>query len=165
MKELEVFFDFECPFCLRGYNYLQELLPKFPDIKVVWRPCEAHPEPEEHYPHSHLILQGLFFALDNNVDINEYSNRMYQAVAIERQSVEDIKVVLNIVKGILDTDALETALRNGTYAKKQSDGNDYAYEESGVWAVPSYRMNGKKLDAVEGVGVTKAQLEDFLLNA
>lgn len=39
---------------------------------------------------------------------------------------------------------------------------DYAYEQSGVWAIPSYRMDGKKLDAREGVGVPKEQLKAFL---
>ena len=42
--------------------------------------------------------------------------------------------------------------------------NCYAYAQSGVWAVPAYRMEGRKLDSLEGVGITKAQLEAFLEN-
>jgi len=34
--------------------------------------------------------------------------------------------------------------------------------EVGVWAVPSYRMDGRKLDSIENVGITKRQLTDFL---
>ncbi|MDR1669694.1 MAG: DsbA family protein, partial [Oscillospiraceae bacterium] len=46
LRKLEVFFDYACPYCRRGHEDLTALLPKHPDIEVVWRPCEAHPRPE-----------------------------------------------------------------------------------------------------------------------
>jgi hypothetical protein len=33
-----------------------------------------------------------------------------------------------------------------------------------VWVVPAFRMDGRKLDSVGGVGVTKAQLDAFMMN-
>ncbi|GHU75529.1 hypothetical protein FACS1894188_06600 [Clostridia bacterium] len=163
MRKLEVFFDYECPFCKIGYEYLMELLPKHQDIEVVWRPCESHPRPENHPPHSDLVLQALLFALDVGVtDEHEFHRRMFQAVASDRRNVEVIDTVVDIVGGLVDAAALKTALTDGTCAKQQSELNDYAYSENGVWFVPAFRMEGKKLDAAGGVGVTKKQLEEFL---
>ena len=162
MRRLEVFYDYACPFCLRGHEYLKELLPRFPDIEVVWRPCEAHPRPESYGPHSDLCIQGLFYALEHDVDVWEYHERMFSAAAKERVNIEDAEVVAGHAHGLLDTDDFLSALQSGAYGKAVLDANDYAYEQSGVWAVPSYRMDGRKLDSVEGVGVSKEQLSAFL---
>jgi predicted DsbA family dithiol-disulfide isomerase len=162
MPALEVFFDYACPYCLRGHEYLTALLPEYPGIEVAWRPCEAHPRPEKYGPHSDLCIQGLYYALEQGADIWEYHARMYAAAVRDRVNIEDPEAVAGRVRGLLDPDAFLRALRSGRYAKAVSDGNDYAYELSGVWAVPSYRMDGRKLDAVEGVGVTKDQLAAFL---
>ena len=64
MRALEVYFDYACPYCYKGHEYLVELLPLHPDIEVVWRPCEAHPRPERYGMHSDLCIQGLFYAYD-----------------------------------------------------------------------------------------------------
>lgn len=163
MRKLEVFFDYECPYCKIGYEYLMEILPKHSDTSVVWRPCESHPRPENHPPHSDLVLQALLFALDKGVkDEHEFHRRMFKAVATERQNVENIDTVIGIVGDLADAEALRKALTDGEYAEEQSKLNSYAYEENGVWFVPSFRMDGKKLDAAGGIGVTKQQLEDFL---
>ena len=162
MRKLEVFFDYICPYCLKGHNFLKELLPDYLDIEVVWRPCEAHPRPERYGFHSDLCIQGLFFAVDNGVDIWEYHDRIYRAALIDRVNIEDPEVIAGRVYGLLDHNAFLKALYRCKYENAVSDANDYAYEQSGVWAVPSYRMGGRKLDSIEDVGVTKAQLAAFL---
>lgn len=162
MHKLEVFFDYSCPFCLKGHTYLTELYQLYPQIEVVWCPCEAHPRPEVHSPHSDLCIQGMFFAQDHGVDIWDYHDRMYQAAVKDRLDLEDIDVLANSVEGLLDPDAFRKSLQCGEYAKIQLDGNEYAFGKNGVWAVPSYRMNGKKLDSIEGVGITKEQLAAFM---
>ncbi len=158
MNKLEVFFDYLCPFCLKGHEYLLELYPSYPHIELVWRPCEAHPRPENRSRHSDLCIQGMYFALDQGVDIWAYHERMYQAAVKQKVNTDSIDVLAEVLCGLLDTDALRQALETGVYAKIQRDGNTYAFEQSGVWAVPSYRMNGLKLDSIEGVGITKEQL-------
>jgi predicted DsbA family dithiol-disulfide isomerase len=165
MHKLEVFFDYACPFCLKGHGYLKELIPHYPEIEIVWRPCEAHPRPERYGPHSDLCIQGMFFALDRGADIWEYHDRMFRAALRDRIRIEDIDALADAVRGLLDAEAFRKSLRDGDYQKIQLDSNDYAYERSGVWAVPSYRMNGKKLDSIEGFGVTKKKLERFMDSA
>jgi len=162
MHKLEVFFDYACPFCLRGHEYLKELHPRYPEIEIVWRPCEAHPRPERYGPHSDLCMQGMFFALDHGVDIWEYHERMFRAALKDRADIERVDVLADIVADLIDVDEFRRSLESGEYAENQREGNDYAYGRCGVWAVPSYRMAGRKLDSIEGVGVTKDQLERFM---
>jgi len=162
MNELEVFFDYTCPYCLRGHEYLVELLPLYPQIEVVWRPCEAHPRPERYGRHSDLCIQGMFFAMDQGVDLWTYHERMYRAAQKDRIDIEDIHVLADSVRDLLDADAFARSLETGEYARGQKAANQYAFGQSGVWAVPSYRMNGSKLDSIEDVGVTKKQLAAFM---
>jgi hypothetical protein len=63
---------------------------------------------------------------------------------------------------LLDVTDFIEALRSGAYKNAVNEANDYAYELSGVWAVPAYRIEGRKLDSIEGVGITKAQLDSFI---
>ncbi|MCL2031024.1 MAG: DsbA family protein [Oscillospiraceae bacterium] len=162
MRKLEIFLDHTCPYCLKGYETLKELLPRHPDIEAVWRPCEAHPRPERHGMHSDLCIQGMFFALEQGADVWDYHDRMFSAAQTERVNIEDPETLAARVRGLLDPDAFLGALRSGRYEKAVTDGNDYAYEQSEVWYLPAFRMNGRKLDAAGGVGVSREQLADFL---
>ncbi len=165
MSKMEVFFDYACPFCLKGHEYLAELHPIYPEIEIVWHPCEAHPRPESHGPHSDLCIQGMFFALDHGVDIWAYHERMYKAAVKDRINIEDINALAATLQGMLNTDDFSKSLESGEYVTAVQDANDYAYDQSGVWAVPSYRINGSKLDSVEGIGITKEQLKTFMESA
>lgn len=162
MNQLEVFYDYFCPYCMRGHGYLTELMPSYPNIQVVWRPCEAHPRPEEHGMHSDLCLRGMYICQDLGGDLMAYHSAMFKACFEDRIDIEDPAALARSVAGIVDEAAFCQALLDGKHADKPDAANRLAFQESGVWAVPSYRMNGKKLDAVEGVGVTKEQLAAFM---
>lgn len=161
-RELEVFFDYVCPYCAKGHEYLIELLPQYPDIEVVWRPCEAHPRPERYGKHSDLCIQGMFFVIEQGVDIWDYHMRMYNAAVKERVNIEDQDVLTGRLYDLLDPSAFLKALQSGKYEKAVLDANNYAYDQSGVWVVPAYRMDGRKLDSIENVGISKEQLTEFL---
>lgn len=162
MRELEVFFDYECPYCKRGYEDLMDLLKHYADITVIWRPVEAHPRPEDHPPHTDLALQGLFYVQESGDNVLKYHDRMYAAVHVDEIDVEDANALADYAGDLVDKDAYLDALREGKYARVQSEGNDYAYEENDVWFLPAFRMEGKKLDAEGGVGVTREALAVFL---
>ncbi|WP_313293433.1 DsbA family protein [Faecalispora jeddahensis] len=161
-QELEVFFDYACPYCLRAHEYLTELMPQYPDVSVVWRPCEAHPRPDRYGPHSDLCIQGYFFVRENGADVLAYHDRMYRAALKDRIDIESIDVLTDSVRDLVDADAFRLALQQGTYQKALAESNRLAFERSGVWVVPAYRMEGRKIDAVENVGVSKEQLRRFL---
>ena len=163
MKKLEVFFDYSCPYCLKGYYYLVELLPEYPELEVVWRLCEAHPRPEEGFgKHTDLCIQGAFFAAQKGVDMMAYHEKMFTFYHIDRADVEDANVLAQALSDLLDAGEFAEALSGGRYAKDLKAANAYAFEQSGVWVIPAFRMDGKKLDAAAGVGVTKEQLREFL---
>lgn len=162
MAKLEVFFDYACPFCKRGHEYLKELRPSYPELELVWRPCEAHPRPDRYGLHSDLCIRGMFFALDRGADIWDYHERMFKAALGGGVDIENIDALSESVRGLLDVEEFRKALKSGEYERTLEESNRYAYEQSGVWAVPSYRMNGRKLDSIENIGVTKEQLKEFI---
>jgi predicted DsbA family dithiol-disulfide isomerase len=91
---------------------------------------------------------------------------MFQAVAIERKNVEKVDVLCDIVKNIVDAARFRAIIESGKYAKQVEENNDLAYEKSGVWFVPAFRMETakgeKKLDAQGGAGVSREAVRDFL---
>jgi len=162
MAIMQVFYDYECPYSKKGYEYLMEQIGNFPEIKVEWRPIEAHPLPENSYPHTHLACQSFYAAKEMGVNINKFHAAMYQAVAIEHKNVERPEVLCEILKDILDVSVFRAILDSGKYAKQVDENNDLAYEKSGVWYLPAFRMNGRKLDAKGGAGIAPQELRAFL---
>ncbi len=162
MHKLEVFFDYACPYCYKAHGYLTELIPDYPDIKIIWRPCESHPRPDRYGPHSDLCIRGYFYAVENSADILSYHDRMYTAALKEKVNIEDIDVLSDYVSDLVDVHAFSQALRQGSYSDTLTEANRLAFELSGVWAVPAYRMEGHKVDAIEDVGVSKEQLRKLL---
>ena len=171
MHQLEVFFDYLCPFCLRAHNYLKQLIAQYPQIEIVWRPCEAHPRSERSALsgnpgiHSDLMMQGMYYALEKGADLWAYNDVMFQAVFSDRADIGNIDVLAGRAGHLLNEDAFRAALQSGKYAQTQLDGNQYAYQQNSVSVVPSYRMDGKKLDSIEGIGVSGQQLADFMASA
>ncbi len=162
MQKLEVFFDYACPYCEKAHTALVALKLKLPTLRVEWRPCEAHPRPDRYGPHSDLCIRGMFFARDSGADLWAYHDRMYRAAVRDRADIENPYVVAQYAEDILDADLLYQALARGVYALELARANDYAYEASDVWAVPACRMDGRRLDAAEDVGVTAGEVEGFV---
>ncbi len=156
MPRLEVFFDYGCPFCFRGHKYLTELLPDYPHMQVEWRPCEVNPGRFD------LCIQGMFYARDAGADLPAYHARMYDLKLRQRADTGNAAVLAAAVSDLLYAEAFRAALESGRYRQTLREANDYAYQRSGVWAVPAYRMGDRRLDAVMGLGVTKARLQAFL---
>lgn len=48
--QLEVFFDYLCPYCYLALHELKEMVPNYPGLSVVWRPCEIQPQPAPRLP-------------------------------------------------------------------------------------------------------------------
>jgi len=162
MASMEVFFDYACPYCYRAHVHLVSLLPSFPCLEILWRPCESHPRPERYGPHSDLMIMGMYFAEENHIGIMEYHGVMYAAVHSDGIDVESIPELSAYVSGLADPAAFAEALVSGRYTARLASANAYAYGRSGVWVVPAYRLGGNKLDPIEDVGVNRAHLEKFI---
>ena len=162
MAKLEVFFDYECPYCMRGVDYLLKHLPKHPTVEVEWLPIEGHPRPEVHPPHTDLAIQGFHYAVEQGVDPVTYNNRLFKAIHEDGIDVEDPAALAEYVKDLVDPADYEQALRDGTYRKVQEAGNDYAYEEHDVWFIPVFMAGDKRLDAEGGIGVSEEDVAELL---
>ena len=162
MKKMEVFFDYTCPYCFRGHKLLVELLADCPEIEVVWCPCEAHPRPEHYGIHCDLAIRAMFHARQQGVDLWAFHDRVYHMIHKQRVNVENADAIADNLQDMLDPEELRQVLKSDAYTKELAAANKHAYEQSGVWAVPSFRMDGDKLDAIENVGVTRDQLQRFM---
>ena len=142
------------------------MLPKYPSVEIIWKPVEAHPRHEEpdHRPYVDLIVQGCLYIQETGGDEFVFTQRVYKAHFEDNLDVEKVSVLVKCAteSGVADITAFETALTNAKYKKAMLDANDYAYEQKGVWAVPTFLCGHIRLDAVAGVGITKQQLDKFL---
>jgi predicted DsbA family dithiol-disulfide isomerase len=163
MNKLQIFYDYSCPFCKKGYeSFLKVITPHKNDLEIEWIPIESHPRPETAHPHTDLCVQAFYIICELNADISAFHSAMYDSVVIQRKDVEKKEIVTDIVKDIVDPVKFLNILESGKYADKANQNNDFAYEKSGVWVVPAFRLNNQKLDATGGIGVTDLQISDFL---
>jgi len=160
--KVQVYYDYECPFCKRGYEILIKLMPKYPKVEIEWMPIESHPKPESSHPHTDLCIQAFYIAGELGVDIPKFHALLYQAVSIERRNVEKPEILYGIIKDICDREKFMKLLESGKYANKPDENNDLAYEKEGVWYVPAFRAGKQKLDAKGGMGVTAEEVDAFL---
>ena len=165
MSKLEVFFDYACPYCLRGHEYLMELLSRYPQVEVEWFPCEAHPRPDRYGPHSDLPARGMYFAQEHGANLMDYHRRMYRAALTDRVNIEDLRIVSGLMDDTLHSDSFYRALAEGAYKDKLAENNRLAWSEYRFSAVPSYRMGDRLLISIEDIGVTREQLAGFLSDA
>ena len=163
--KLEVFFDYACPYCERGYDLLTELLPDFPGIEAEWIPCEAHPRPETHGLHSDLCARGMYQAEEQGVDIAGYHKIMYRACIHDHVNIEDLDVIADLVRDVTDRTAYYEGLKQGNYRDRLADNNNRAWGLENFPAVPSLRSGSLTLPAIPGIGLRKEEVRQFLQQA
>lgn len=159
---LEVIFDYACPYCYRAHLYLQEIRDEYPRLQMQFRPCEAHPRPEQRSPHSDLALKGMYYALEQKADIWKYHDLIYRAFHVDRINAEDIDCLAGYLSGLFDAEAFKAAMNSKKYDQEPFSANQYAWESLALTAVPSYCMGEHVLKAAEGIGVSKEMLVEFL---
>ena len=162
MKSVVFFYDYFCPYCKKGYAYLEEAMKDHDDVEIEWRPIEVHPRPEESFPHTDLCIEAYYSAEAAGAATPEFHEALFKAACDEKQNVEDIDTLVGILGDIVPSDVLKADLESGKYKDKPHENNVLAYEQSGVWAVPAFRSGDEKLDAIAGIGVTKKQVAKFL---
>ena len=146
MKKLEVFFDFNCPYCLKGHEQLIEFMRDKAGLEIIWQPCEiseyknnlAGLQPD-------ISIQAMFFAMENNVDLWRFSQKVYDMKFTNKVNTADIEVFVAGLEGIVDAEALRQALKNGKYADSVKKSNRFAFKDTGVDVVPTYRVDGTVL--------------------
>ena len=154
MKKLEIFFDYFCPYCLKGHEQLVRFV-KDSSIKdssskdnsaleLIWHPCEIYKLPGNIYATKRTdnCIQGMYFAAESNADLWRYHQRVYDLIYAEKVNVEDIDTFTKSFEGFLDVEAFGCALKAGKYRNDVSEANHFAFQKTGVNVVPTYRADG-----------------------
>lgn len=143
MKKLEVFFDYYCPYCLKGHEQLLDFVPTQPKLEVIWHPCEIYKLPTNYSgtKHSDLCIQGMYFAMDNKIDLWDYHKKIYSLIFTDRVNVDNVKVFTKALDGFFDTNAFVEAVNSGKYVEKVNETNHYAFHATGVHVVPTFRAD------------------------
>lgn len=161
--KVELFFDYLCPYCYKGHGNLLELMPKYPELEIIWRPCEAHPRPEKSLVHSDMAIQGMYFVEANNGDVLKYTAAIYDAHFNKKEDIEDIAVLASYAKDCgVDSTEFTKALLGNEYQHQVMDGNMYAWSNKKLVAVPSYISGEQQVCSQGGILVTKEELDKFL---
>ena len=161
--QLEVFFDYACPYCYRGHKNLLELLPDYPELQVLWQPCEAHPRPEEYSVHSDLAIQGMYFIRDSGGDLMKYHLLVFGGMFDRGENISDPeRLSAYAAQCSVDPMAFRESLCDGRYLAELERANELAWEELAFCAVPSYRCNGQVIGSRDGIMVSKGALDAFL---
>lgn len=164
MIKIEVFFDYVCPYCYRGHKNLLALLDQYPQLTVTWRPCEAHPLPENWSVHSDLAIQGMYYIQERGGDIMEYHRQVYQAYFDHGLNVASLDVLASLAERCgVDTGGFRGALAENLYEARVKEGNRYAWVEKGLDAVPSYLSGRFFIGSRDGILVPAGELERFIV--
>jgi protein-disulfide isomerase len=165
MPKFQFFYDYACPFGKKTYEDLMDILPAYPGLEVEWRPIEAHPQPENYRPHTDLSIQAYYIAEELGADMDTFHRALFHAASVEYRYIDEIEVLAEALKDIINRNKLLETLKNGKYAAKVSENNDLAYEKEGVWYSPALRVIGNeklRLDAKGGIGINREELREFI---
>jgi protein-disulfide isomerase len=123
--------DFECPFCGIAYPVVKALEKHYGDrLRVVFRsfPLEMH-------PHAEAASEAAEFAAEAG-RFWEMHDTLY-----EHQRALDVRHLLGYARDLgLDPEALEIALRDGTYAGIVAEQKESG-AESGIPGTPAFFLN------------------------
>lgn len=164
MVNIEVFFDYVCPYCYQGHKNLLVLMEKYPQITVTWRPCEAHPRPERWSVHSDLAIQGMYCIQELRGDIMEYHRLVYRAYFDQGMNVASPDVLASLAgKCGVDSGDFRKAMAEKRYEIQVREGNRLAWAEKGLDAVPSYLSGKYFIGSRDGLLVPVVELERFIV--
>ncbi len=162
-KQIEVFFDYVCPFCNKGIRQFLDILPDYLDTEVIWRPCEAHPRPEHANIHSDLAIQAMYYLRDQGGDLIRFHTEVYDAWFCRKQRIDDIELLASLAEKCGgDKEGALAVLRENRYAGEVVEGNRYAWEEKGLYAVPSYCCGDKTAYSKNGLLVSIKKVRTLL---
>ncbi len=160
--QLEMIFDYTCPYCYRAYQFMKDIRTQFPDIEIIFTPCEAHPRPEEWSTHGDLEVMGMHYCLERGIDVWKYSDLVYHALYVDKIDAKNLDQLSASLGELVDPADFKAVIESGTYEEQRLAANQYAWGTLSLPAVPSYQMGGQVLEAIGGVGVSKEALVDFI---
>lgn len=165
-KIVQAFFDYVCPYCCRGILAFLDMLPDYPEVQVDWKPCEAHPRPEYAPIHSDVAAQAMLCLQDQGGDLIRFHRLVFQAYFEKRMHIDDPQVLADLAAACGgDGKAVYKALQARQYAAAVVENNRLAWDELGLFAVPSYRTGNRLAGSRDGILVSKNEVAKLLSEA
>ncbi len=158
IRHLEMFFDYLCPYCRKAHIELQELMTHYRDIVIDWYPTAVQEEPGEFTTDTEYCRRGFFLAKDQGIDLLAYHDLMYKAVHEDDIDIGDAAALAEYVAPLIDPELFQAMLESEEYKAEIEEVHRYALEQE-VSILPSFRIEGRTLDAEPGVGVTQDQMD------
>ena len=162
MKNTDFYFDYICPFCYQSFKELSEYKLLHPELTIEYHPFEIHPRPESFGKHTDLCIRGMFLAKELGVDLWAYNTAILNARFQQRADIENIDVLSDIVKDLIDPQVFRNTIRSGQYQNNLDNANQTAYHTLRIMVVPHYITENKVLESIEGIGISKEALFQFL---
>lgn len=165
-KTVQAFFDYVCPYCYRGILAFLDMLLDYPDVQVDWKPCEAHPRPEFAPIHSDMAAQAMLCLQDQGGDLIRFHRLVFHAHFEKRMRIDDPQVLADLAAACGgDGKVVYRALQAGQYAAAVAENNRLAWDELGLFAVPSYRVGNRVAGSRDGILVAKSEVAKLLSDA
>lgn len=162
-KTLKVYFDFLCPYCYQGICNLIELLPEYPNLKVNWMPCEAHPRPEKASQYSDLAAEAFLYIKGHRGDVLPYIRFLFEAYYEKGLRIDEKDLLALAAKDTgIDEKALKASLIRRDYKQDVMAINEEVWNIHMLEAVPSYHCRNQKLLSKENQMISKSDLKAFL---
>ncbi|WP_343208854.1 DsbA family oxidoreductase [Anaerolentibacter hominis] len=165
-KKLNIYYDYICPYCYKGWKELCEIIKDYKDVELNWVPCESHPRPEPASIHSDLAAQAAFYLMELGLDIQRYNALVYAAHFDKRQRIDDIELLADLAaEAGAEKDQVLAVLKNGSFTEKVLAANRLVWGTMGFEAVPSYEWNGKTAGSRGGILVARDQVRKLFQDA
>lgn len=162
-KTLKVYFDFLCPYCYKGVMNLLALLPDYPELKVNWMPCEAHPKPEVCSQYSDIASEAFLYIKGHNGDVIPFIEKVYKSHYEDGQRIDDKDFLADACEMTgVDPKALKASLIRRDYKQDVMSINDEVWNVYMLDAVPSYHCRNKSLRSKENQMISIDELKEFL---
>ena len=108
----------------------------------LWHPCEIRIFKDASDPvPTDITIQGMFFAGENGIDLWQYHDKVYDLIFREKVNTKDVNILTNALSGLLDGDMFRQALESGKYVSMVKAANEFAFNQTGVHVVPTFRAD------------------------
>ncbi|TWI59032.1 DsbA family oxidoreductase [Halalkalibacter nanhaiisediminis] len=172
MRKLEIFFDYNCPFCYTEVSLIDDF--KGNNVEIEWKtwrmPVNANPpekptgymeeakqylkelakrkavtiKPPSEKRNTRLAHIGAKFAKDNGC-FEAYHKRIFQAIWNKDENIEDRDVLSQIAEEVgLSKEIFKNALVDPNYVQQVEEDIQEA-EDKKIWTIPSYIGNNGEI--------------------
>ena len=110
-------------------------------------------------PYTRMAIEGAYFAREYGKE-REYHSRLFKAYFVEEQDIGELEVLVKLAAEVgLDAVRYKEAIENRTYGYQRYEDVRYAKDGVQIKSIPTYIVNGTKVENVYEVSSYQALLQ------